>query len=460
MLAGMTTFDEQDAGIALPEDPAYVAATQVFNLAAPVAPAAAVTARTVEQIRAAITYAKSAGLKVRVQTTGHSAGSAKPMDDAILVRTELDGEVHVDTERRIARIPAGTQWKAVVEATAPHGLTAPHGSAGTVGVVGYLLRGGISFYGREHGLAVNSVRAIELVTADGDLRRVDADNDPELFWALRGGGGGFGVVTAIEVDLFATTSVVTGTAFWPAVHARTLLSLWEKWCRDAPTAVSTSFRLLNLPPFPDIPPELTGGTMVCVDGVILGADAVAQRYADDLLAPLRAVAEPVMDTWHATTTHAVLETHMDPDEPVPAQGDHFLITELGEEGIAEFLRVLGEGSGSPLVMAGLRQLGGAMAVPDPEGGALTHLDAAYVYSGAGIPMDPEVAATIAEHLALARSALSRWDTGQTAPTFVESAVQPQGHLSAADIERVDAVRSRIDPRGLFRGDVMTSTSAL
>ncbi|MFC7613511.1 FAD-binding protein [Actinokineospora soli] len=126
-------------------------------------------------------------------------------------------------------------WKDVVAATAPHGLVPPHGSAGTVGVVGYLLRGGISFYGRKVGLAANSLRAVELVTADGELRRVDADNDPELFWAVRGGGGGFGVVTAVEVALFPAATVHTGAAFWPAEHGPALVAAWQDWCRQAPT---------------------------------------------------------------------------------------------------------------------------------------------------------------------------------------------------------------------------------
>ncbi|WP_436491847.1 FAD-binding oxidoreductase [Actinokineospora sp. HUAS TT18] len=456
----MTSFDERDASIALPGDPAYVAATHVFNLAAPVTPAAALTARTVGQIRAGITYAKSAGLAVRVQTTGHSSGSAKSMAGSVLIRTELGGVVEVDPDRRVARIPAGTQWKAVVEATSAHGLAAPHGSAATVGVVGYLLRGGISFYGRHTGLASNHVRGIELVTPDGDLVWTDADNEPELFWALRGGGGGFGVVTAVEVDLFPASTVVTGTAFWPGEHARTLLSLWDKWCQDAPTEVSTSFRVLNLPPFPGVPEILTGGTMICVDGVVLatGDDAQALAQADDLLAPLRAVAEPVMDTWHLTTPQEVLATHMDPDEPVPAQGDHFLLTGLGDDAIDEFVRVFG--SDSPLVMAGLRQLGGKLAEPAPNGGALDHLPAPYLYSGAGIPLDADVSAVIHDHLELARAALSPWDSGKTAPTFIESPDQPQGHLTPEAVARVDAVRARLDPKGLFRGDVMKNTTAL
>jgi FAD/FMN-containing dehydrogenase len=385
------------------------------------------------------------------------------MAGALLVRTELAGQVEVDSARRVARIPAGTTWGAVASATAPHGLAAPHGSAATVGVVGYLLRGGLSFYGRKVGLATNSVRAVELVTADGELRRVDADTDPALFWALRGGGGGFGVVTAVEVDLFPATRVVTGMAIWPIAHATELVSLWEKWAAGAPWEASTSLRVLRLPDVPDVPPALRAGPVLAVDGAILGDPediSVAEQQAADLLEPLRAVAEPLMDTWQLTTPGAVLATHMDPDEPVPAHGDSMLLTELGRDGIAEFLRVLGDGADTPLVVAGLRQLGGAFAEPDPDGGVLSHLDAAYVYSGAGIPLDAETAARISESFQTVRTALRPWDTGGTAPTFVESVHQPQGHLTDEQVVEVDRIRAQVDPEGLFRGDIMPKTTVV
>jgi FAD/FMN-containing dehydrogenase len=450
--------------IALPGDPAYDAATRVFNLAAPAEPAAAVTVRTVEDIRAALRYARDGGLPVCVHTTGHAAGSAGPMGSALLIRTELDGAVEVDTTRRAARIPAGTTWGAVVKATTRHGLVPPHGSAATVGVVGYLLRGGISFYGGVVGLASNSVRAIELVTADGEQRRVDADHDPDLFRALRGGGGGFGVVTAVEVALFPATTVVTGSTFWPAAHAEALLRAWQKWTLDAPDEASTSLRMLNLPPVDEVPPELRGGPVVGVDGVVLatagGGEALARRQTEDLLAPLRSIAPPLMDTWTVTTPAAVLDTHMDPSDPLPYLGDHLLLRELGDAGAAEYVRVLGADSGSPLVMAGLRQLGGALSRPDPAGGVLNHLDAHYIYSGSSVPAGPVTRERITEHFATVRAALDPWDTGRTAPTFVESHEQPQGHLTAADIDAVDRVRARVDPDGLFRAGISPNATAM
>jgi FAD/FMN-containing dehydrogenase len=301
-----------------------------------------------------------------------------------------------------------------------------------------------------------------VVTADGELRRVDAAHDPALFWALRGGGGGFGVVTAVEIELFPAAAVVTGAAFWPAAHAARLLSIWRRWTLDAPAEATTSIRVMNMPVHPAVPPVLSAGPMFCVDGAVLageGGEAALAGHVADLLGPLRAVAEPVLDTWHQTTPEAVLEAHMDPVDPVPIVGDHMLLDEIGDDGVAEFLRVTGEGSGSPLIVAGLRQLGGAYAVPPEGAGALACTEARYSYAASAVPFPPLTEETIRGYLWRVREAMRPWDTGQTIPSFVEHFGQPQGHLTPDAVAAADEVRERVDPDGLFRGDVAPGASA-
>jgi len=441
------------APVAFPGDPAYDAATSVFNLASPARPACALTATSIADVQSAIAYARAHGHGVRVHTTGHSAGAATPMTGALLIRPLLPGGVDIDPAGRLARIPAGTPWSAVVRAAAPHGLAAPHGTSGTVGAIGYLLRGGVSLYGRELGLAANHIRAVELITADGRQRRVTHTEDPELFWALRGGGGGFGVVTAVEIELFPVTSLVAGAAFWSWTHAEAVVAAWYDWTLRAPQDVSTSLRVMNLPDLPQIPPMLKSGPVVCVAGV-----ALAAAHAQDLLGPLRKIGEPVFDTWQDGGAELVPEVHMDPDEPAAVIGDHLLLAEPGREGVAAFLRTTGEGSGSPLVAAELRQLGGRLAVADPTGGALNHLDAALAYMGAGVPELRGTPQQITEHCDKVRAALSPWDTGRTAPGFVEGPHPPHGHLSESDVRDVERIRARVDPDGLLRGDAMPQTT--
>lgn len=453
----------REAGIAVAGEPGYDAATQVFNLHAPARPVAALTARTVADVQAAVRFARAERLAVRVHSTGHGAGAARPMGNAVLIRTQLDGGVQVDPQRRLARVPAGTRWGEVAEAAAAHGLAAPHGTSPDVGVVGYSLRGGVSVYGRKVGLAVNSVRAVELITADNELRRVDLVEDPELFWAVRGGGGGFGVVTAIEIALFPARAVTTGATYWSGARAAEVMDRWRAWTASAPPEATTSLQLLNLPDVPVVPDALKAGTVIGIAGTILGTEwdpQLAWQQAQSLLAPLRTIEEPVLDTWQSCTAAEVAHAQLSPNEPAPLVGDHMLLSDLGDRGAAAFLGVTGPGSGSPMVSAELRHLGGALAIPADTGGAFQHLDAAYAYLAVAVPFGPDAAADIEKHCAVVRAALAPWDTGRTTPTFVESVSQPQAHLDSDVVDAVDRVRLRIDPDGLFGDDIVPGSSRL
>ncbi|WP_018657687.1 FAD-binding protein [Actinomadura flavalba] len=440
-----------------PGERAYATATRVFNLAAPARPAAAVTVTSVAEVRRALDHARAEGMGVRVHTTGHASAAVAPPTGALLLRTRFGDPVTVDAAARVARVPAGATWGDVVPAAAEHGLAAAHGSSALVGAVGYLLGGGVSFYGRRAGLAVNTVRAVELVTADGAHRRVDASSEPELFWALRGGGGGFGVVTAVEIELFPAAEVVTGAAFWPAAQAPELLARWLSWTRGAPEEAATSLRILHFPADAPLPPSLRGGPLVCVDGAVLAAESRdagrARTIAADLLRPLRAVAEPVLDTWRPGPAAAVLSAHMDAPEPLPFRGDHLLLRDVDGDAAAAFLRLAGEGSGSPLVLAGFRQLGGAFARPAPGGGALTHVDARFAYLGSGAPFGGVTEDDLRDHCTAMRAALTPWDSGWTIPSLVEDAARPQRHLDVPAARAVHRVRTSTDPDGLFTGDI-------
>jgi len=189
-----------------PDDPGYADARRAWNLAADQRPAGVLVARTAQDVVAAVRHAVGHGLRVVPQGTGHLASAVPDMADAVLVRTAIGG-VEVDPVARRARVGAGAIWQDVVDAASPHGLAALSGSSYDVGVMGYTLGGGCSWLARAKGLSCNNVHAIELVTADGQLIRTDAEHHPELFWALRGGGGNFGVVTHIEIELFAITEV-------------------------------------------------------------------------------------------------------------------------------------------------------------------------------------------------------------------------------------------------------------
>ncbi|MFV2013413.1 MULTISPECIES: FAD-binding oxidoreductase [unclassified Micromonospora] len=447
-------------GIAIAGEPGYDAATQVFNLHAPARPAAAVIAHTVENVRAAIRHARAEGRPVRVHSTGHGAGGARAMGDAVLIRTQVDGGVQVDPERRLARVPGGARWNELVRAAAAYGMAGPHGTSGSVGVVGYALRGGLSVYGRKVGLAVNSVRAVELVTADGELRRVDAEEDPELFWAVRGGGGGLGVVTAVEIALFRARRVNTGATYWPAAQAAEVTDRWLAWTTGAPPEATTSLHVLNLPDVPGLPGPLRGSSVIAVTGTIAHTELeprLAWQQAETLMSPLRSAGEPLLDTWQLCSPGEVPAAQLAPDQPGPMIGEHMLLGDLGRGGAEAFLEMTGPGSGSPLISAELRHLGGAFAVPPRDGGAFRHLDAAYAYLGTAVP---DGTTDFEKHAAAVRAALAPWDTGRTTPTLVENVNQQQAHLDPEVVDAVDRVRLRVDPDGLFRDDIVAGSSRL
>ncbi|MDM4719638.1 FAD-binding protein [Micromonospora sp. WMMA1363] len=453
----------QGRALPLPGSADFTDATHVFNLNARPEPEAAVTVRSVPEARETLALARERGMPVRVHSTGHGAGSVRPVRGGLLIRTDLSGGVRVDPARRTARVPAGTRWQEVVEAAAPHGLTAAHGSAGTVGVVGYVLGGGLSPYGRLVGLAANTVRAVELLTADGRLHCADEDRDPELFWALRGGGGGFGVVTAVEIELLPVAAVITGAAYWPEHAAERIIATWTRWATDAPREVTTTIRVMRLPPVPEVPPQLAGRTTVAVDGAVHTAHptglAAARRHAEDLLNPLRAIATPVLDTWSEGNATDVLRAHGDPAAPLPFLGDHMLLGDLDGDAIDRLLDAVRSRPTSPLVVAGLRQLGGAYGTPERAGGVLDRLDAAYSYAGSGPVLAPEHADAIRTHCDEIRRALRPWDTGRTVPCFVEDPDRPRRHISDEQMLSVARVRQRVDPEGLFREDVPTSVDS-
>ncbi|WP_432510741.1 FAD-binding oxidoreductase [Kineococcus sp. SYSU DK001] len=433
----------------------YAEATATYQLAVPVEPAGAFTARTVDDVVRAVTAAHRAGTPLRVSTTGHAVGRTgpptSPLAGSLLLRTLLDAPVRVDPRNRTARVPAGATWGQVLPEVLPHGLTALHGSSPTVGVIGYLLGGGISFYGRRFGLAANSLRSLTVVLADGQVVVASATERPELFWALRGGGGGFGVVVEAEIDLVPMHAVVTGMAVWDAADAARLAPVWQAWARTAPPQITTSLRLLSLPPLPGVPPALAGRRVLALDGAVTATDEAdvpaARDTARELLAPLRALAAPRLDTWAPAGPGTLPHVHLDPPRPVAFSSDSALVHELDEAGWAALA------AAAPSLLAlELRQLGGALGAPAPGGGALDHFSAPLHYYAVGLS-DPATAARTSADLQAARSVLRPHLTGWTSPNFVDSSRQPQRTYDASTRARVERVRLAVDPDGLFAGDV-------
>ena len=255
-------------------------ARTAWNLTADQHPAAVVVAASAEDIAETVRFAFDNGYGVTAQGTGHGAAAlTSRLDGVILIKTHEMRGVEIDPETRTARAQAGALWMDVTAPAHEHGLAALAGSSPDVGVVGYTLGGGLSWLSRTYGVAANSVTAIEVVTADGQIIRTDADNDPALFWALRGGGGSFGIVTAIEFTLYPVPEVYAGVMFWPIERAAEVLHAWHDLVPSLPESMTTVGRLLMLPPIPEIPEPLRGRKFVVVEAIHLGDERGGCRAA-------------------------------------------------------------------------------------------------------------------------------------------------------------------------------------
>ncbi len=255
-----------------PDDARFDEARLAFNLALDQRPAAVALAESVDDVVDAVRYARENGLRVAPQATGHNAGAYATLENTVLVKTTAMVGVEVDVEARRARALAGTRWTDVSAALEGTGLVALHGSSPDVGVVGYSLGGGIGWLARKHGLQTNSVTAIELVTAKGELVRADAQNHADLFWALRGGGGNFGVVTAIEFSLYPVDEVYAGRLIFPWERSAEVQNTWNDLLPTFPDEITSIGRILQLPPLPEIPEALRGAQIVVIEAAYLGSE--------------------------------------------------------------------------------------------------------------------------------------------------------------------------------------------
>jgi FAD/FMN-containing dehydrogenase len=429
-------------------DDGWEAACQAFQLGARQRPAAVALPESEREVVAAVRFASDAGLRVAPQTTGHNAGPLAPsLDEALLLRTGRLRGVEIDPILRRARVAGGTLWNEVVRPAYEQGLAALHGSSPTVGVAGYSLGGGIGWLARRYGLQTNSLTAVELVTAAGELVRADEHHEPDLFGALRGGGGNFGVVTALEFELYPVNYAYAGWLAWDWREAAPVLKRWSDWAAEAPDAVTTSARILRLPPDPVLPAEIRGRALVAIDGAVLG-----DYYgAAALLAPLREL-RPEIDTFATVPAPALARLHMDPEQPIVAITDDRLLSDLPHEAVEAFVGAAGPESDSTLMIAELRQLGGALARTPERHGVLPRLDGNLLLFACAVPNGTGTAVAGREHAERLTEALEPWSSGRRYQNFAERPLEPDAFFEPEALTRLEAIKAEIDPDGALRAN--------
>jgi hypothetical protein len=431
----------------LPGEEGYDAERAGWNTIVEHHPAMIVVATCPEDVAAAVRYAASAGLPVAVQATGH--GPSVPADGAVLVNTRRMTELEVDPEAATARIGAGVKGGRLIEEAAPHGLAPLVGSTPDVGFVGYLTSGGLPMLGRRYGFAADHVRALELVTADGELRRATAEEHPELFLAVHGGKGNFGVVTSVETELVPVTRLYGGGMFFDGAATREVLGGWLEWTASQPEEMaSSSLALRRFPDLPGVPDPVRGRFLVHVRVAFTGPAADGER----LIRPLRALG-PVMDSVADFPYASIGDVHSDSAGPAPVRDRGILLRGLDDEAVERIAALAGPGADLPPGQVEIRHLGGALSRAPETPNAISHRDAAF-----GLNLGMLVLPGHKERVDGIQQALidglRSWDTGATLPNFLGSgATDPRRVRTAysdADYGRLAAIKATHDPDNLFR----------
>lgn len=437
--------DAVKGAVVLPGDVTWDQERLAWHLTYDQQPAAVVHVTGVDDVVAAVNFAKQHGLSVTAQARGH--GATEALQGAILLRTLGLTAIEVDESARIARVEPGVRWGELNEVLSPTGLTGLPGSSGDTSVVGYTLGGGLSWFGRKYGQAANHVHAVELVTADGELQRVTAESDPELFWAVRGGGGDFGIVTALEIRLFAEPSIYGGRLTYAASSARDVLRAYVAATKTAPESLSLWAWLMNLPDAPMIPEPVRGRWLVMVDAVYLGTPSAG----DALLAPLRAAAPLLSDTVGPVPLNQLDGVADEPVDPVPGLLQGTLLSGFDESTVDALLAVANPGQPSPVAVFEVRHLAGAFARSSSTDGAAGALAAPYLLFFGGFLPAPDFAPILEGAMAEVTEAMATWDTGRTHMNM--SANKPVHQLFPADVlASLRAIKHRRDPNGVIRSN--------
>jgi hypothetical protein len=432
--------------VVAPGDDGYDAARQTFNVLVDQRPAAIAFPVDEADVVAAVEYARRHGLRIAPQATGHNAGPLGSLEDTLIVHVSELADVSIDAAARRVRVGAGTRWEQVTPELSDLGLAGLHGSSPNVGIAGYSLGGGMGWLARKYGLQANSVTAIELVTADGRLVRTDAEQEPELFWALRGGGGNFGVVTAIEFAVYPVQELYAGTMFFPFERAAEVLHAWGELLPTLPDELMTWASILHLPDQPDLPPHLRGASYVVLFAVFEGTEADGR----ELLAPIRDL-DPAIDTFAMVPPSALGDLAMDPPDPLPYLTTHHLLGELTPAAVDDLLAAAGPGSGSALAMVQLRHMGGALGRSAPGAGARSELPGEICVFGLGIVDGEEAERAVTSSLSTLYDALAPYRAGDY-PNFVEEEADASAFFDEATWTRLREVKSAYDPEDVFKGN--------
>jgi hypothetical protein len=431
----------------LPGEAGYDEARSAWNLAIDQHPALIVMAENAQDVQKAVRYASSHGMSAAVQSTGH--GVARKADKALLIRTGLLEKVEIDPPAQTARVGAGAKWGQVLEKAQAYGLAPLLGSSPGVGVTGYTLGGGFGWLGRKYGMAVDSLISVEIVTAGGDLLKASSSENGDLFWAVRGGGGGFGVVTELEIQLYPVTEVYGGNLFYPPELAKEVITRFRDWSANAPDELTSAVTLMNYPPIPVLPEALRGRSFVMVRGCFCGP--VEQGEA--LINEWRNWKAPLMDMFQSMPFSQVAAISADPVDPMPAALTTAWMRELSDEAVDALVKYgLPHSSPLPLTLVEIRQAGGAIGRVDPEANAYGNRSASYCLECVGAAPTPEAEQSFRVHSSQLKQEMQSALTGGVYLNFLdqeEAALRVKDAYLPETYQRLQEIKAKYDPQNVF-----------
>lgn len=431
-----------------PGSPGFDVLRQGWNLTFTHNPAVIVVPASAADVATAVRHAAEHHMHVVVQATGH--GPVTTADGAMLIVTRPMDRVAVDADAGTARIGAGAKWQDVLGPATAVGLAPLLGSTPDVGVVGYTLGGGMGWIARKYGLSADHVRAIEIVTADGVIRRTDPEREPDLFWALRGGGAGsFGVVTAIEIDLVPLESLYAGNLLYPPEMAGEIAARYREWIADAPDELTSSICLMNFPPVEDVPEPLRGRSFTIVRGAFIGSDA----DGESLLQHWRAWRAPDIDLWGRMPFDQIATVSNDPLDPLAGLATTEWFDSIDDQVIDILEQALfDQEPGGPLLFGEIRHAGGAVARPPEYPNAYGNRQRQHVLEVVGVIPSADDMPALEERLTDLRKQLAPHVAGGAYINFLdgpEKARRSAEGFEPEAWERLRRVKAHYDPDNVF-----------
>lgn len=428
-------------------DAGITAETSGQNLLISHDPDLVVGAATEADVIEAVQFARDHGLAVHVLATGH--GTARAYTDGLLLTTKRLAGITIDPDTRLATIGAGARWRDVIAAAAPHDLAPVTGSSTSVGVVGFLLGGGLGPLARSHGFASDWVRGVHLVTGGGELVTANEAENADMFWAARGGRAGFGVITEVTIELAPIPALYAGSLLFDEANIAKAFRAWSRWTATAPDEVTTSAALMQMPPLDVIPEALRGRKLLSIRFAYAGSSEEGERIA----APLRNAADVYIDALGPLPLTDVARIHGDPDEPSAAHvwSNGHMFTELDDDLAERLLEHFGPTSRSPFTIVELRQLGSRTASDVPVGSAVGGRAGAFIFGAIGISPEKRDA-FFAAAAAPFTASVDRWLSPETTVNFAGEAPLPELEPRAwapETLERLAEIRTAHDPAGLF-----------